>query len=103
MKIDLSKCKIGTTLKLRNGAVTTLKGKLPQSLNYPYITTSGQSYLENGREWRNEESELDIVAILPTPKKPRDPLANVRRELAEARKNEKSLGQQRHNLRDCIP
>jgi len=71
--IDLSKCVVGQRLRLRNGNESKLTFKGGQHLNYPYLTLDGQSHLPNGRVWVKSQDPLDIIEILPLPKKPAKP------------------------------
>ena len=68
-QIDLSKCPIGTRLRLRNGEEVTLirKGR-NKVLIYPYFTSDGKSHAANGRVWKSKEDSRDIIAILPPAK-----------------------------------
>ena len=70
-KIDLSKVKIGQEMKRADGAVVTLQSRRnPKLFDYPYLTSDGQSHLENGWAYSTKTCTNDIVAILPTqPKK----------------------------------
>jgi len=73
--IDLSKCKVGQRVKLRNGVIRTYNEYDPNEKGevskYPY--RMGNSwYCPDGRVCYNDgihDQPYDIVAILPLPKK----------------------------------
>ena len=66
--LDLSKCKVGQKVRLRNGEIKIFLGSTLSSL-YPFaagksIATYG-TYTKNGRFNQDREGNIDIVAILP--------------------------------------
>jgi hypothetical protein len=73
--IDLSKCKIGQKLKMRNGGIATLTGvESPIKDDQPFMVSHPEVldpfwYTAKGRFYSTGISEFDIVAILPLPKK----------------------------------
>jgi hypothetical protein len=67
--IDLSKCKVGQRVKLRNGKEVTLTRICnPKLRAYPYFTSDGESHIANGNVYETRNCEADIIAILPLPK-----------------------------------
>lgn len=70
-KLDLSKCKPGDRVRLRNGTETNVARNTGLA-SYPVELRNGISYTYNGEHYYGHRSELDIVAILPRakPKKP---------------------------------
>lgn len=83
--IDLSTCKVGQRLKMRNGD-TILFADTSGGSVYPYFGDDGVSRTVTGRCYVSSSSSRDIVEILSLPKrKPakRDTQAAPRRLIAE--------------------
>ena len=95
--IDLSKCKVGQRVKLRNGDIAQL-ATIEGHEAFPYCCVNIKNaqqvtYTKNGRFMQSaREYPLDIVAILPLPKKAGKPgkkkadnyiLDNLRRLIAD--------------------
>lgn len=66
--IDLSKCKVGQRVKLRNQQEERII-KINASHPYPYSCKNGITWDESGLFQHGKEHPFDIVAILPLPKK----------------------------------
>lgn len=66
--IDLSKCKVGQRVKLRNGEVKTITG-LDEATSTPFKWDSGpSSWRRDGKFYSHHgPSEYDIVEILDLP------------------------------------
>lgn len=72
--IDLRKCKVGQRVKLRNGQEVKLIEKR-KGYTFPYVTDHGETYTSKGWYYGSgEESRLDIIALLPLPKKAGKPV-----------------------------
>lgn len=71
--IDLSKCKVGQRVRLRNGEEATIKEIANGNSVYRFLIrwTGGEFdwVTSKGKCWRNCDSPSDIVAILPPAKK----------------------------------
>ena len=68
-KINLSKCKIGQRVRLRNGEVKTITHIGNKKNVFPWNTDSNETYTKHGCYYGSgAESRLDIVAILPPAK-----------------------------------
>jgi len=96
--IDLSKCKVGQRVKLRNGQIRTYNEYGPmedgKKSAFPYRMDNSW-YYPDGRVCYNDgihDEPYDIIAILPLPKKAgkpgkkkggNDTLAKLRRILAD--------------------
>lgn len=84
--IDLSKCKVGQRVKLRNGQEFTFGG-LSGGKEYPYqLNEINNLYTKRGTYYHQGESLQDIVAILPPAKKAKKPAkkANTLERFTEA-------------------
>lgn len=67
--INLAKCKIGQRVRLRNGEVRCLKEIDEGNCVMPFFV-GGEWYMKHGYFWDTGATHhLDIVAILPLPKK----------------------------------
>ena len=69
--INLAKCKIGQRVRLRNGEIAIIeKFREHEEEVYPWLTDLGECYTQKGWYYADgENSRLDIVALLPLPKK----------------------------------
>lgn len=72
--VDLSKVKIGQRLKMRSGEIAHLRSKTPvHSPHYPHSVSHGLGVSELTKEGKmyagGEPHNLDIIAILPLPKR----------------------------------
>ena len=67
--IDLSECKVGQRVKLRNQQEERIV-KINTGHPYPYACKNGITWDESGLFQHGKEHPFDIVAILPLPKKP---------------------------------
>lgn len=67
-KIDLSKCKVGQRVKLRNGELKTITG-LDENTSTPFKWDSGpSSWKKDGKFYSHHgPSEYDIVELLDLP------------------------------------
>ena len=63
-KIDLSKCKIGQQVKLRDGTISFLQRISKGPVTYPYLA-GGFSYTKAGTYWGTPGSNYDIVELIP--------------------------------------
>lgn len=62
-QIDLSKCKPGQKLKMRNGEICQFKGRT-NIQSYPF-RAGYCTYTKNGTVWLYRKSHADIIAVLP--------------------------------------
>lgn len=68
--INLAKCKIGQRVRLRNGEIAIIEKFREHEEVYPWLTDLGECYTQKGWYYADgENSRLDIVALLPLPKK----------------------------------
>lgn len=69
MSVDLSKCRPGDILKMRNGGLLTLVRRMPDSRHYPYIVRYEEggmgSRTRNGCTNKGKLTETDVVRVVP--------------------------------------
>jgi hypothetical protein len=73
-QINLAKCKIGQRVRLRNGKICHIEYIGSKTMAYPYQLNTLSCHMASGRYYgASQQSRLDIVALLPLPKKKAPP------------------------------
>ncbi len=72
--VDLSKCKVGQEVRLRNGNTVIIEATSGGLPGFPILASNGDSYTKTGRYFGdNSPSAIDIVEVLPLPKRKKAP------------------------------